>query len=652
MTHFIQHFKPLRAGRRLASAAAAFGALVAALVSTLSAAASPAVPAAAPGAVSADQQPAAQRYRVVNLGSGDITRFPQINGSGQVAFSLFDGRAPSAWTFDGKRIIPLGTLGGSSTYISGINEKGHVAGWSARSDEGIGIRGAFLWTAAGGLADLGSPGQVWAFANGINNGDAVVGSFGGYGFAHGFRWSAAAGMEDLGSFHESDAQAQAINDDGLIAGYAFGGNGRRVTFAWTRSGGLEDLGTLGGFASFPVAVGAAGEIAGESDTSGLNYTRHAYLWTRAGGMRDLGALDGMYSNVKAMSPNGTIVGTFYRTSTPLAMSWTATQGMVDLGTLGGASAEPGGINNLGQAVGAAADKSGTLRAFSWTRAQGMVDLNSRLVNAPAGLLLTKAHAVSDNGAIVASSNAGLVLLRPLKQEKLPAPVVGPIQLSPSGTACCAADMKVGFTDGDPAGQHGVTVDWGDAFMDTALVTEQAGVGSAAGHHVYQAPGLYTVAVRVSDRAGNATSVRRDLVVAGAGQSAVGSGHFQTPLGADPAAPLQAGTATFRFAAPTAQTGGMLNFVTARLLFRASTMSDAAKAAGAARLRQLAGTGQLNGKDGYRYALTVSGAAGDQAARFSLRISHTDSVTREEVTDFDNRQAGGSAVSEGAIAVAP
>ena len=43
----------------------------------------------------------------------------------------------------------------------------------------------------------------------------------------------------------------------------------------------------------------------------------------------------------------------------------------------------------------------------------MVDLNTRLAGAPEGLLLGEGVAISDNGAIVARGNTGLVLLVPV-----------------------------------------------------------------------------------------------------------------------------------------------------------------------------------------------------------------------------------------------
>ena len=609
MTQFAQHLTQRRAGWRLAVTLASFIAAAA-----FTAAAPPAR--AQDAAAAAESRAAAPRYRVANLGSGVITRYPRINSSGQVAFSLFDGQTAGAWVFDGKRIIKLGTLGGSTTYTSGINERGQVAGWSSRSDKG-----------------------------------AVAGSFGGRGLYHAFRWNAAAGMEDLGILGDSESNALAMNDDGLIAGTSLSAAGVIRAFVWTRSRGIEDIGTLGGQDAIPVAVGAGGEVVGDSDTAGTDNARHAFRWTRAGGMRDLGALDGSDSAVKAMSPNGDIIGTIVRNNILRAMTWSAAHGMVDLGTLGGSSAQPGGINSLGQAVGAAADRREAQRAFIWTRARGMSDLNSHLLNAPTGLILEKAEAVADDGAIVASSNAGLVLLRPVNQERLAAPVLGPIELSRAAGACCAIDMKVAFTDGNPGGQHQATVDWGDAVMAGATVTERGGEGSAGARHDYQLPGLYSVVVTVTDRGGNATSLRRDLIVEAGSQRAAGSGRFMAPLGADRGKSRHAGAAALRFVAPGAQgAGGMLSFVTDRQLFRASSMSAAANIAATPGVQGLSGVGQLNGRAGFHYAMTVAADAGSPG-RVGLRIWHIDPVSKQEISDFDNTQDGGSKLVDGAIALA-
>lgn len=90
--------------------------------------------------------------------------------------------------------------------------------------------------------------------------------------------------------------------------------------------------------------------------------------------------------------------------------------MVDLGTLGEPDSSAVDVNASGQVVGVAfaanlPATSGQPRAFSWTASGGMIDLNAHIPTAPQGVELLSASAVSDNGAIVATSNTGLVLLR-------------------------------------------------------------------------------------------------------------------------------------------------------------------------------------------------------------------------------------------------
>jgi len=74
-----------------------------------------------------------------------------------------------------------------------------------------------------------------------------------------------------------------------------------------------------------------------------------------------------------------------------------------------------GINQTEQIVGSYTGASGEKHAFVWTASQGMRDLNDVVRNKPPELTLSDALAISDAGAIVAQSNTGLVLLRPLSK---------------------------------------------------------------------------------------------------------------------------------------------------------------------------------------------------------------------------------------------
>lgn len=615
---------------------------------------SQAAPAAGQNAPDQAVSGAVVRYRVVNLGPGELTELPFINGSGQVAFSLGQGPSQLAFIFDGKRVRQLGTLGGPVAYATGINGKGQISGYSVPGNSPY--VHAFRWSPEAGMLDLGT------LAGGESKGEAINGNGEVVGYSAdalrpplAFRWTERIGMEELGTLSTDLSAAVALNDSSLVSGFSNAADGFAHTFVWSRNAGIQDIGTLGGLVSYPQAVGARGEVAGYSDLA-VSSRYHAFLWTQAGGMRDLGAGAGIESFVLAMSSQAHIAGVINDSGDyQRAMTWTAATGMLDLGTFGGPGARAQNVNNKGQVVGTAMDRKLNSRAFLWTRVHGLADLNARLDNAPAGLVLDDALAISDNGAIVAFSNAGLVLLRPRDQPLVAAPVVGPIDAPPLIRAGAAVTMQVAFNDADSKEWHRASLQWGDATMETALVTERAGAGIAQARHVYAEGGVYTIIAKVSDAAGNTTTVTRDVVVEAAGQRAAGSGRVLSPLKAYQGAPAHAGPVTFRFVTSSQQTrGGELHFTAANLVFRSSSMSAATVGAGRERL---SGSGTLNGKAGYRYAADVaSGSGAGGQGRFGLRIWHTDSASKADVVDYDNAPPGsavavrGTALIEGAISV--
>jgi probable HAF family extracellular repeat protein len=404
-------------------------------------------------------------YRVFNLRSGDLSGIPVLNSNGQAAFSVFNEAGLSrTWFYDGAAIDDIGTLGGSDAYATGINKAGQVAGLSSL---GTGLLHAYVWSKGGGMMDLGSlPGYAESSASAINNLGQVVGhvtpDFGG---PRAFLWSAAGGMEDLGAFTDgltSVSTAEAINDAGLVAGTSNTATDDAHAFAWTRTTGLVDLGTLGGPVSYPVAVGAEGQVAGYSTVPGsLN---HAFIWNRSSGMTDLGTAGGLESFVLAMSANGHAAGAINVSGDQQhAFSWTHTTGIVDLGTLGGAGSRAIAVNNNGQVVGGANTRHGDLHAFVWAPKQGMVDLNKRLRHAPAGLVLDFAVAIADNGWIVSTSNAGLVLLKPDSPDCgcKGMHTAGPIEGAEMVEIGAPFDTSVSFAGEDTAAKHNVIWTWGD-----------------------------------------------------------------------------------------------------------------------------------------------------------------------------------------------
>jgi probable HAF family extracellular repeat protein len=355
------------------------------------------------------------RYRVINLGSGDLSELPVINSKGQVSFSMQSDAGSRGYFYDGTVTTDIGTLGGPGTNAVDLNDAGQVAGHSTLPS---GLEHAFVWRSGSGMVDLGVvPGASASAGAAINNRGVVAGTFwGSLTPPHAFRWSAASGIEDLGAFTAgiaSFSSASLINDAGLIAGNSDTPAMNRAGFVWTRASGLIDISGPGGGDAYPYALGPKDQVAGAFSGPANGYLYHAFVWTRAGGMLDLGTAGGTESFVLAMNPRMQAAGVIdFGTDRQHAMAWTRTGGMRDLGTFGGLQSRAIDINGKGQIVGSADNASGDSRAFLWSASQGMIDLNTRLRDAPAGLALDDALAINDKGAIVATSNAGLVLLEP------------------------------------------------------------------------------------------------------------------------------------------------------------------------------------------------------------------------------------------------
>jgi probable HAF family extracellular repeat protein len=611
--------------------------------------------AATAGALGKPASAAATTYRLINLGAGALESNPVINSSGQVAYSPFDGTS-HAFFYDGTRFQDIGNLGSIDTYAFGLNNAGNVVGLSTIGD----VFHAYVWSKRSGMIDIGT--FVGAggnsMATGINNRGQVVGeSTAADGNTHAFRWSAADGMEDLGLVTPgliNFPPTVAINDAGLVAGSRRTvRNGPLSGYAWTRNTGMIDLGTLGGVASSVVAVDAEGQVAGEAQVAGGAF--HAFLWNRATGMKDLGTAGGIGSSALAMSANGHVVGRIDFPGRQHAFSWTRASGMVDLGTLGGRFSRAVAVNTKGQVVGGAVTKRGVNRAFVWTAKQGLVDLNTRLRHVPPGLVLDFAMAISDNGSIVAGSNAGLMLLKPDCGCK-GLHTAGPIAAPAVAEVNAPFDASVSFAGADVGARYNVIWSWGDGSGDQAGNARASnGAGDASGRHTYTTPGIYTVTANVVDLGGKSAAVSRTIVAYDRSRGGVGgSGWFMSPQQEHKQGRSQDGKAAFSFVSPaiaSAKATGakaQLQFHLETLSFRSDNLRPVAMQGTHARFE---GSGTLNGTGGYKFSLATTAGAGageGVPGRFGLRIWHTDPVTKAEVVDYDNQGTAGGTVVEGRI----
>jgi probable HAF family extracellular repeat protein len=277
-------------------------------------------------------KPVEARYEVVDLGSlgggscyaGDIIDSGQVVGlskttSGEsLAFLLtpedVDGDGtPDLWNRDDNGdgandlMVPLGTLGGSSSEACSVNNLGQVVGDSTTDDEPAKYH-AFLWPdELGEMIDLGTLGGDLSQACSVNNLGLVVGvaqTADDPVEAHAFLWSEDLGeMIDLGTMGGVYSVASFIHDSGQVVGRSqilgwsnntvtgnraflitpqdVDGDGNLDWFADQDYDGandlMVDLGTLGGFESQAVAMNDYGQIAGWAHMG--DGKKHAFLIT-------------------------------------------------------------------------------------------------------------------------------------------------------------------------------------------------------------------------------------------------------------------------------------------------------------------------------------------------------------------------------------
>lgn len=354
------------------------------------------------------------RYTVTQLASGGLSEL-DINARGQVAFG--------ASFFDGQTVKPIASHGPGGVYAAALNNSGQVVGhFEPAPGENF---HAFRWSEADGMLDLGelgSPIPATSGARAINAAGQAVGFAYHYPAPgpHAVIWDQARGMVDINPPANSYSMAEAINNSGVVVGASIFRPGEQPhAFRWTSAGGMVDLGTIGGTESNAKLINNAGQIAGYANVPGSPNDMHGVVWTTDSVMVDIGTLGGTRSNIYAMNDAGRVAGWSINSCGNMhAISWTREGGLVDLDPSCGAHSVAFGINNKGDIVGiwSVSNEVAGYRAVVWTADEGRVDLNTRLLNAPPGLILTQGMAINDEGEIVAYSNAGLVLLKPGSQE--------------------------------------------------------------------------------------------------------------------------------------------------------------------------------------------------------------------------------------------
>jgi len=244
----------------------------------------------------------------------DITAW-DINAKGWVAGEAFpDYHWPWTWH---ELSVPTPTSPGHTTTgdftdtgFLAINSKGDTAGYTSNEQGGDPSETQAILHTSGGYTLLGtlqgSTGDAWAYA--VNDADTVVGgSTTNGGTEHAFMWTAGGGMVDLGTLGGADSWATSLNGSTQIVGWAEVASGKRHAALW-QNGSAADLGTLGGAESAANSINQSGEIVGWADTKAG--AQHAFIRTGSK-LVDIGKLlTGATSSVaNDVDNNGDVVGT-------------------------------------------------------------------------------------------------------------------------------------------------------------------------------------------------------------------------------------------------------------------------------------------------------------------------------------------------------
>jgi hypothetical protein len=592
-------------------------------------------------------------YSVINLGP-EAGAAALLNERGQAAFGSISSTGISNGFFDGDRVHDIGSLGGSHTWVWGLNKYGVVVGESEDGEEHSNIL-AFAWTVDGGMRAL--AGTSVSSARAINDRNHIVGLTPSPGIsARAIRWNPDGTVTALGPIPPSLSEAFDVNRGGISTGFTDVASGAIHATQWDRAGTLTDLGTLGGDRAFGMHINEHNAVAGESDNA-ANDRVLGFFWSRDSGMVPINVEGGGSRLVSGLNNRGEVVGDTVIGDRSVAYQWSLGRGVVVLPSGSATRSDVFDINNNSEMVGLierhAADGGG-LRAVRWPALTTPIDLNTRLHRPPAGLVLEAGAAINDDGVILAHSNAGLVMLRPGKRGT-DAPVLGPMVGFPDVIEVGQdLALTVGFVDNSGAETHTASATWTDGCTSPPpTVSEARGVGQVRLQHRFCAAGFYAVKARVTDSGGRSTELQHDIVVDApalaslSGKGALSNGaisagrrYTDLPLRFALWVPLGSGSGD------KGSVGSPVVIFSGPFHFCSDKVTTAAAAGQQARME---GTGRLNGRVGYRFLLQAYDGGGKQSAspdRLSVRVTHVDAVTGVEVVDYDN---GAPATTRAAVA---
>jgi probable HAF family extracellular repeat protein len=200
--------------------------------------------------------------------------------------------------FKGGYVVDLGVLPGQVySRANGVNAIGQVVGFSSLQRDSSESR-AFLWTAQGGMFDIGTLGGAYAQANAINDvgfitGTAQIWAPGpvNHAFIYSIKGAGPAAMRDLGVLGGLSSYGTAINNHNHVVGYSTIKPNEERVHAFLHDGNkMIDLGSLGASGqrwgsdlSVALAINNLDQVVGYSFlpvVGEMPIQQVAFLWTR------------------------------------------------------------------------------------------------------------------------------------------------------------------------------------------------------------------------------------------------------------------------------------------------------------------------------------------------------------------------------------
>lgn len=273
-------------------------------------------------------------------------------------------------------VLDLGTLpGGTNSAATGLNDQGVVVGTSETAVPGVDH--AFVWTAGGGMTDLGTLGGEVSAAAAINNSFEIVGttSVAGAPFTQNvpFVWDPVHGMTAL----PGSGTAFDISDQHVVAGCAtIDATGPQVV-RWDLVGGAwaaTGLGRAPGGTALACArsVDNAGRIVGiDQQSTGFFYLNGVYQALGPG--RLAYGISPFNRHVAGEAGLGPVVWPAFNPNGQVPLGYLFAPGF-------GAALD---VSSANQAVGVTAPPANTIssgRAFYWDCREGMVELPTLLAD--------------------------------------------------------------------------------------------------------------------------------------------------------------------------------------------------------------------------------------------------------------------------------